>query len=172
MEFIKKVLEFKQPPGRVLDLGAGKGDQSQQFTEVGFEVTAVDLKNSELNNPKIKWVQSGAADFLKEVSEKYDIIYARNILQFLDKQYVKEELVNKFKEILNQGGVIDIHTFYKEPEPPFPMMFRSLYEVAELKDIFKEFEVLYEVKWDGMRPDLQGQTRHFYGIEIILKKKS
>lgn len=170
MEFIKKVLEFKQSPGRVLDLGAGKGDQSLQFTELGFAVTAVDLKASELNNPKIKWVQSNAADFLKEVTERYDIIYARNILQFLDKQYVKGELVNKFKKILNPGGVIDIHTFYKEPDPPFPMTFRALYEIDELKDIFKDFEVLYEVKWDGMRHDLQGQTRHFYGIEIILKK--
>jgi len=167
MQFFKRVLKDIKPGGKVLDLGAGEGKQAMQFSKLGFDVTAVDKKATKTIQYGIKWHQSNVEDFLSTVSDKYDLIFAKNLLQFLDKGYVRTDFVETIEKIMGDQGIVAIQTFYKSPEPDFDKSCSSYYSSHNLQDIFLDFDVLYINQWDGVRSDLRGIKRHFYVSEII-----
>lgn len=171
MKFIDLVLKYAKPKGKVLDLGAGQGKQAEQFLLAGFNVTAVDKDLPENINSKIDWHKAKIEEFLKDSNQKYDVIFARNIFQFLDKEYITNDVPKILKNILKPGGVIAVRTFYKDSEPSLDKYFASYYSLDELKDIFYDFEILYEYVWDEDRPDLRGQVRRFHVSEIIVRIK-
>ena len=105
-----------------------------------------------------------------ENDERYDLIFLRNILQFLDKQWVFDVLFPWFQGHLNTGGIIGIETFYQEPEPPFGHPMRSLYSAQELSGHFLSWQEIYLEQYDHSGPDLSGITRHFYTSDILVKK--
>jgi SAM-dependent methyltransferase len=94
--FVFKMLLGLFKPGRLLDLGAGKGNFSISAAQLGWEVTAVDARtvrwpdSSEASDSaladlirQIKWVQSDVREFAIEPGA-YDLICILGLLHHLE----------------------------------------------------------------------------------------
>ena len=85
-DFTKTFLSHLKLGQHVLDLGAGDGKFAQIFVERGAAVTAVDTRPMNINDAMIVPKQMTIEDFCATKSaEKYDLMFARNAIQFLDK---------------------------------------------------------------------------------------
>lgn len=169
--FVKTFLSQIRPDWRVLDLGAGDGRFSQMFVDRGAKVTAVDPKFSgeELSGISIERIK--IEDFIEQKSNiKYNAIFLRNILQFLDKNWVIEKLVPWLNENLLPEGVVGIETFYQNPIPAFDKPVSSLYAAQELSGYFKSWQIILIKQYEHFSPDLRGNKRHFFTSDLIVKK--
>ena len=78
-----KALLGIMPPGRLLDLACGHGKFSLAAHELGWEVTAVDVRTERMPmTPGIEWVQSDVRSF--EIEDKYDCISVLGLLYHLE----------------------------------------------------------------------------------------
>lgn len=169
--FINAILDDIRPAQLVLDLGAGDGRFAEMFAERDAHVTAVDLHPPELQNPKITSTQTKIEDFCTEKnSQRYDLIFARNSIQFLDKPWVLEELFPWMEEHASRHGVIAIETFYQNPEPPFLRPLRSLYTLEELQRYFFSWGEIYARQYRYAGLDLEGQHRTFFVSSMIIQR--
>lgn len=72
------------PPGRLLDLACGHGKFSLIARDLGWEVTAVDVRTERMpNTPGIDWVQSDVRTFEIE-PDRYDCISVLGLLYHLE----------------------------------------------------------------------------------------
>lgn len=84
------------PPGRLLDLGAGRGNFSLAAAHLGWEATAVDARTTRLPDPvsvedatvadlirSVTWVQADVRDFPIQPQE-YDLICILGLLHHLE----------------------------------------------------------------------------------------
>ncbi len=171
-DFTKRFLDYIKPGQHVLDLGAGEWKFAQMFVERGARVTAVDTRPSLLRNAMITRVTMNIEDFCSATHpDKYDLVFARNVLQFLDKYWVFETLLPWIEEHLAGQGIIGIETFYQDPEPPFDHSMRSLYALKELTTHFLLWAELYAKEYDHRGFDMSGQTRKFFVSDLIVKKQ-
>jgi len=82
---VRDVLRFKQPPGRVLDIGCGKGEFSVALHERGFGCTGIDMKPNlvpqlQAQCPQVCWRRTTTAD-LATLAERYDIVTLYHVLE-------------------------------------------------------------------------------------------
>lgn len=172
-DFTNTFLSYIQPGQHVLDLGAGDGKFAQMFVERGGKVTAVDTHPININDAMIVSKQMTIEDFcVTESAEKYDLIFARNAIQFLDKNWALESLLLWMEEHISSNGIIAIETFYQEPEPPFDHPMRSLYTLKELTGYFMSWNELYAQEYSHVGLDMGGQTHKFFVSSLIVQKAS
>lgn len=172
MNFSEKALEFVQPDSKVLDLGAGNGWFSKECLQRGAIVTAVDQKRLVENLPEIDWQTVSIQDFIDQLptSNTYNLIYSRNLIQFLDADWVETTLWPILLERLESGGIIAVQTFYQDPEPPFETRLSSVYTTNDLKKILPGLEVILEEQFSKQSPDMMGIPRMFFITNLIVKK--
>ena len=169
-EFTKIFISFIKPGHRVLDLGANQGEYSQIFIDNGAKVTAVDYNLPDLLGKDIIVKKMKVEEFINQDSDKYDMVFMSNILQFLEKQWVVEILVPWLDKHMTTDAVIGMRTFYQEPEPPFDHPMISLYTIGDLTHYFMSWQELYAKQYDHYGPDMKGNTRHFFISDMIIKK--
>lgn len=169
-KFVNIFIENIEPGHKVLDLGAGSGEYSQMFAEKGAQVTAVDSKLPDFLDNSIISHKMSIEDFISEDDSQYDLVFMRNLIQFLDKQWVFESLFPWIEKHLNKDGIIGIATFYKDPVPPFDHSMRSLYTLDELSQHFLKWQEIFKEQREHDGPDLSGKTRHFFINDLIVKK--
>lgn len=96
---------------RLLDVGCGLGEASIYFAILGADVTSSDLSQGMLdattrlakaNGVSIKQHVASAEDMQLSPDEKFDIIYAGNLLHHVD----IEETITRIKPHLVDGGVL------------------------------------------------------------------
>lgn len=170
---IQKLLAYIKPNSRVLDLGAGGGRYAEKFAHMGAYVVAVDRREKPImQHPLIDWRSIDIEDFLPTLtpSELFDIIVMQNSIQFLDKQWVISVLIPQLKEHLKLDGVLAIKTFYREPSPPFKKPCTAYYSMNELLSLFYKWEHLHADSYETDALDMRGEIRHFYLVELIIKK--
>ncbi|MGZ5105963.1 MAG: class I SAM-dependent methyltransferase [Usitatibacter sp.] len=85
---VRDVLRFKQPPGRCLDIGCGKGELAIALAQKGFECAGTDMNPRIISHlqaaaPQVRWSCDSAAD-LKLRSERYDVITLYHVLEHVD----------------------------------------------------------------------------------------
>lgn len=167
--FTTVVMRYLESGMRVLDLGAGDGRWSEKFAGVGANVIAVDRQPSEKLFPEIDWIVSDAQDYVDRLQpqDTFDLIFLRNIIQFLNSTKVLESLLPKLAGQLSSHGMIAIQTFYHDPIPPFPRPLASLYHVGNIQGAVKSLQTVWsqEEKTSGL--DLAGQPRTFFMTEYI-----
>ena len=107
---------LNQKNGKVLDLGCGNGWMSAKLSEHGFQVTGMDVNETELIQAKrvfgekIKWVLADVFT-LKPVSD-YDIVLLSASLQYFKNP---SKLLAKLQTLLADGGkIIVMDTFFYE----------------------------------------------------------
>ncbi|MEK7584489.1 MAG: methyltransferase domain-containing protein [Patescibacteria group bacterium] len=170
-EFTKVFLEQIRRGDTVLDLGTGSGEFSQMFADRGARVTAVDVRMPDDLDDAIVPKKMSVQDFIAETKdEQYDEIFLRNIIQFLDKQWVLDSLVPWLQDHVRAGGVVGIQTFYEEPRPPFDHPRKSLYSLEELAVAFPTWPELYREEREREGPDMEGNIRRFFIASLIVKK--
>lgn len=172
MTFSDQVLVFIQPGFKVLDLGAGKGWFSRKCLEKQAIVTAVDRSAPENLSPGIDWHTMDVKEFVERLPEKevFDIIYSRNLIQFLDSDWVEKKLIPTLIEHLRPAGIIAIQTFYQDPEPPFESKVPSIYTVDDLRTMLAPLQILQAKGFSDNAPDMAGIPRTFFLTNIIAKK--
>ncbi len=96
---------------KVLDLGCGEGKNSFFLAKNNFDVTAIDISEkgikklnefAQKEKLKIKADVSYIKSYLHDC-EKFDAIFAMNVLQFIDKK-ISSKLFGKFNQKQNQRG--------------------------------------------------------------------
>lgn len=174
MTFSKKVLEYAFPGAKILDLGAGDGWFSRKCLEKQAMVTAVDRKLSPDQHPEIDWHQMDVQAYVERLQEKdmFDIVYSRNLIQFLEGDWVENKLIPILVNHLRPGGIIAIQTFYRDPEPPFERAVSSLWAVKDLQRLLPKLQVLQKGEISDMSPDMRGIPRRFFLTNLIAKKSS
>ncbi len=173
MTFSQKTLQYIQPGSKVLDLGAGDGWFSQQALEQDALVTAVDAKAPKEQLQGIDWHVVKVQDFINKLQsqDQFNIIFSRNLIQFLDSNYVLEKLLPALTEHLQSEGILAIQTFYQDPEPPFENKVSSLFTPLDIKGALSSFHVLSEKQFEDDSVDMKGIPRKFFITNIILQKQ-
>jgi cyclopropane fatty-acyl-phospholipid synthase-like methyltransferase len=171
--FLNIFLDHIKPGSKVLDLGSGDGEFAQMFLERGAIVTAVDTEPPKFQDDKLVVKEMKIEDFCASAeNEKYDLIFLRNVIQFLDKSWVLETLFPWLGEHLAQDGLIAIKTFFQEPEPPLSHRTKSLYERRELLSCFMAWSELYSEEVSRFDFDMNGQSHKFFISGLIAKKSN
>ena len=119
---LKALKVYGKKIGRVLDIGAGGGEDSIFLSKKGFNVSALDSSKGAIHNigqkSKIEGtkVKTIFADITKtELDGKYNIIICNNVLHFLNEGEAKE-VIEKIKRYTEGGGINVLSYFFKGEE--------------------------------------------------------
>jgi tellurite methyltransferase len=160
--FLRQILEtdsWQFPPGRALDIAAGKGRNAIYLAERGFKVVAVDISKVALDMARLhaqqKRVEIDFQQFDLEESAfpegEYDLI--------LNINYLQRSLIPKIKTALKRGGHVIFETYlidqqaFGHPKNPNYLLAHN-----ELLTHFRDFRILYyrEGKFsDGAEPSFR-----------------
>lgn len=118
---LKKLLAFlrKEDRGSVLDLGCGNGWMSAKIAELGYEVTGMDVNNTELKQAKrvfggnINWLLEDV--FLYQPDQSFKFIILSASFQYFEHA---DKLLTKLLSLLAENGsLVIMDTFlYEENE--------------------------------------------------------
>jgi tellurite methyltransferase len=144
--FLRQLLEndaWWVPPGRALDIAAGKGRNALYLAERGFEVVAVDISRVALDaarrhaEQKHLHVAFQQLDLEQSFPEgEYDLI--------LNINYLQRSLFPKIKAALKLGGHVIFETYLiDQKETGHPRNPSYLLAHNELLEHFRDFRVLY-----------------------------
>lgn len=137
----------------VLDLGSGRGRNSFFLAERGFAVTAVDRSETAIET--LQSIQS--AEGLEVTSHIYDInraalrdvlgdggvdhIVSTVVFQFLERARV-QAIIADMKARTRSGGLHLIVAPLSTEEFPSPLTFPTLFEHDELRDHYRDWELI------------------------------
>ncbi|MFA5004279.1 MAG: methyltransferase domain-containing protein [Candidatus Saccharimonadales bacterium] len=137
--FAETAITYFPKSGKVLELGAGQGQDSRYFAEHGYEVVSTDLEPTALEigaqklPPELaKKVTFTQVDLHKELpfeNELFDVVYAHLSLHYFDTE-TTHQLFGEVHRVLKPGGVLAIFTNstsdpeYKTGEEIEPDFFR------------------------------------------------
>jgi SAM-dependent methyltransferase len=113
--FAAQAIEFFPPHGKLLELGAGLGQDSRFFAEYGYEITATDIEPTvlEIDKRKISPDIKGRVDFQQMDlrhhfpfdDEAYDIVYAHLSLHYFSR-LMTEQIFSEITRVLKKGGTL------------------------------------------------------------------
>lgn len=111
-DWIVKILEYQKNPAKILDLGICYGRNAIFLAKHGFEVVGVDIskiaiqqciEDAQKNNLKIACRCQDIKDYVFE--NEFDIVYSTMSLQYLGKEKVIKEVIEKMKMHTKIGGL-------------------------------------------------------------------
>lgn len=114
--FAETVKSYLPAMGRLLDLGAGLGQDGAYFAELGYEVISTDLNTSRLAELSGGKFQVETVDLrypLPYVDESFDVIYAHLSLHYFDEK-TTEQIFDEIYRVLKTGGVFAFFTNSKD----------------------------------------------------------
>ena len=173
---LNKILKIKKE-GFVIDLGCGEGKLTKFFLSKGFNVTAIDnseenvdklKKNLKRFGNKVKIVKTNLEEF--SFDKDYDVIIAKNVLHFLSNEKAKE-LIEEIKNHTKKDGINLIigltikDRFYNKK--------RFFIKEREMKKMYKGWNFLFFKsffmldKHDGLPPH-----KHHIFIGLFQKAKA
>jgi tellurite methyltransferase len=161
LSLLRQIFEtgaWQLPPGRGLDIAAGKGRNALYLAERGFEVVAVDISRVALDAARRHAEQQHLhVDFQQLDLEQsfpegeYDLI--------LNINYLQRSLIPKIKAALRVGGHVIFETYSIDQQViGHPKNPNYLLAHNELLEHFRDFRVLYyrEGKFsDGGEPSFR-----------------
>ena len=121
-------------PGRLLDLGCGRGEITYQAARRGVQVTAVDYSSAAIEiaktcfegepelEKKVEWIKGSAADL--KLRGEYDVVVAGDLVEHLSPAEL-DRVYALVRRHLAPAGRLIVHTypnlwFYRYPPPPRP----------------------------------------------------
>ncbi len=114
--FAKFAIQYFPRNSRLLELGAGQGQDSRYFAKLGFTVVSTDFseeaieiskRKSEEEKLQIKFLNIDLQRNLPFPKKSFDIIYAHLALQFFDQKRT-ENLFSEIADITKQAGILAI----------------------------------------------------------------
>jgi SAM-dependent methyltransferase len=117
--FAETAIGYFPKNGRVLDLGAGQGQDSRFFAERGYEVVSTDLEQDALNLSKEKLLPELAdkitlqkldlREALPFTDGAFDVVYAHLSLHYFDAE-TTSRIFDEIYRVLKSGGVLAFFT--------------------------------------------------------------
>jgi SAM-dependent methyltransferase len=117
--FAQDAIKYFPKSGKVLELGAGQGQDTRFFAEHGYDVVSTDLEDSALERSKSKLpekLQSKVTiqklDLREDFpfgSDSFDVVYAHLSLHYFDIE-TTYKILNQITRVLKPGGVIAFFT--------------------------------------------------------------
>lgn len=163
------------PGNYVLDLGAGQGTQAQWMARRGACVTAVDKKLPPGELAGVEWIQSSIEDWFARLSAeaRFDAILAKNVFQFLNRDWVLRQLLPDLVSRLKPGGIMGVETFYQPPEPAFEWLAESShYTLVDLSSFFFNWKVLSKQQQPVKMRGIDGKKRKFFLTDLIVQRQN
>lgn len=98
-----------QPPKKILDIACGSGGYSKELSDIGYNITAIDLDQTMVDKLKEKdrSIDAHLMNMLDidKLSNDYDFLFCiGNSMVHLDNQKEILDFLNKCKKRLKQGG--------------------------------------------------------------------
>lgn len=183
-KFAHEVLDHLPESGKLLDIGAGQGQDSRFFAQHGFTVTSTDLTPAPLELSKALAEHAGLAIDFQEVdvsqplpfaNTTFDVVYSHMALHYFD-QKTTEKIFSEISRILKPKGMCaallntieDTETkqnnfeeiekdFYKNSDG----IYKRYFSVAAMRDFIKNY-------FDEIILDNQGKT-YKDGIETLIR---
>lgn len=154
-EALKKIIELK--PQTLLDVGAGKCEQSKEFLKNGIKITAIDIGPKPEDLPEsIEYVQG----FFENVTflRKFDCVWSSHVLEHtLNPQMFLKQIVENCKE----GGYIAITV------PPLKHQV-----VGGHVNLFNAGIILYRLVLCGVDCSKAMVKCYGYNVSVIVQKLS
>ena len=118
MKYILKYLDNYNNPS-ILDLGAGTGKYSAYLSDLGYDVTAVELikhnyKFITMNYPKVKAHLGNAIDLSKFSDESFDLIIMFGPMYHLIERQEKIKALTEAKRVLKSNGLLLVCYYMNE----------------------------------------------------------
>lgn len=140
-KFAHEVLDHLPASGKLLDLGAGQGQDSRFFAEYGFSVTSTDLTPAPLELSKKLAEESGLTMTFKEVDvakelpfadEEFDVVYSHMALHYFDAN-TTQKVFSEISRVLKPGGIFaTLLNTIEDPElkqPDFEEIAPDFYQI-------------------------------------------
>jgi SAM-dependent methyltransferase len=86
---------------RLLEIGAGAGQQAKLLSELGYEVTAVDVGSSSYRNAQVFLVQEYDGRTLPFPTESFDLVFSSNLLEHVKDQ---PQIFAEIRRVLGPDG--------------------------------------------------------------------
>jgi SAM-dependent methyltransferase len=113
--FATQAVEFFPSHGKLLELGAGLGQDSRFFAEFGYDVVATDIEPTvlEIDKRKLSPDIKGRVEF-KQMDlrhhfefddEEFDVVYAHLSLHYFSEKMTKQ-IFSEINRVLKKGGVL------------------------------------------------------------------
>lgn len=154
--FATQVLKYFPPSGKLLELGAGQGQDSVYFSSLGYEVTAADFSQFALDKIIDGEISKQLIDFsypLPFEPNSFNIIY-----NHLGTGYFNWErtvtLFQEIKKLLSPGGILAaLFNSIDDPETKIGELIepnyylvdgikKRFFSIATVKDLVTDFEIL------------------------------
>lgn len=110
--FAEEALAYLPSGGRLLDIGAGRGQDSKFFADNGFDVTSLDITTAalaEINDSRLKVVKADISAGLPFEAGSFDVVYAHLSLHYFDEVNTKNIFAD-IARVLKPGGVLSFFT--------------------------------------------------------------
>ncbi len=110
--FAEQVLEYLPEKGSLLDIGAGRGQDSKFFADRGYDVTSLDISAEalqEANDSRIKSIEADITQGLPFKSESFDIVYAHLSLHYFGAA-MTDKIFLEINRVLRPNGVLAFFT--------------------------------------------------------------
>lgn len=158
----------------ILDMGAGSGKDALYFSELGFEVMAIDIADKMVEKCLEKGIDAKLCDLydVKTLNKKFEAIYSMNVMLHVPRIDLDMVLSN-IVEIMKKDGLFFYGVYSKgddaeeyivtENNLGLPRMFSFLSDETILKVIGKYFKIVEFKKYQCKDPG-------FYFQALMLRK--
>lgn len=112
--FADTVIQYFPKPGKILELGAGLGQDTIFFAKNSYDVVSTDLEISSLATNianqiedirnKIKVQQLDLNELLPYEDDSFDVVYSHLSLHYFDKD-TTSRIINEIERVLKPGGI-------------------------------------------------------------------
>lgn len=160
-------------PGKVLDLGCGKGRRLIGLSSFGFHGIGIDNSKEQIQYCEKMKIQESLFDLeflcmdvrsFKIAPKSYSLILCNNVLQFLSKEQAIQ-IIDNIKNGLQENGMVYFSVFNKQ-DPSYKIEKdnpgHSYYEISEVLNFWKDFQLQYIS--ESYFLDNFHDTPHYHGI--------
>lgn len=153
--FARFAIDYLPKQGKLLDLGAGQGQDSRFFARAGFEVISTDFsdlalelsrKNAEEEGLKLDFIELDLADRLPFADNSFDVAYSHLALHYFTDEKTRE-IFREINRVLKPQGVL-------------ACMFNTVEDPETSDPDFKEVEKDYYQSPDGI-------FKRYFSIEYL-----
>ncbi|MFA5187775.1 MAG: class I SAM-dependent methyltransferase [Patescibacteria group bacterium] len=180
-KLLQMIWQKVKPKSYFLDLGCGQGRDSVFMAKQRFKVVAIDESKEAIEqlraravkeNLKIETICQSIADY-KIVKDKFSIINAYNIFQFLDKGKTGE-IIDSIKKNLKPAGYAIISGFTVSDSLYLKQENKSkgYFSTDELRELFNNFEIIFYFEGEIVDKGHAGAnlTHKHNVVRIIVRK--
>ncbi len=166
------------PNSHILDVGCGEGRNSIFLTKQGHTVDAFDLSEAGVEKAKFIAEQKGlnVNFFICDLGEfafekEYDVILSHGVLHLPEKD-VRDRFIEMVQIHTKPGGynIIGIFTNHLPATPDNAPFTKSLFEVGELPEKYKDWNILSHEE-GTFKDSHPGGVSHEHAYERIIAQK-